>query len=111
MKKIRSDGMYCEECRVLFEGARCPVCGSRRIRAPEPDDLCLLTEKEQLWSDVLRDVLTQHEIPFLTEGVMGAGLALRVGPMLERVRFYVPYSHLERAGEIAAELFGEEQKQ
>ena len=36
---------------------------------------------------------------------MGAGMAIKVGPMLERSRFYVPYEQLENAAVIADDLF------
>ena len=36
---------------------------------------------------------------------MGAGLAIKVGPMLDRSRFYVAYEQLENAGTIVEDLF------
>ena len=97
--------MYCKKCSILFEGEHCPVCGSENVRPPLPDDLCLLTEKEFMWGEMLRDVLRQNNIPVLTKNVLGAGLSLKLGPMLERLRFYVPYSYLPEAQAIVEELF------
>ena len=73
--------LYCENCYILFEGKRCPVCGRKSSRGPEPSDPCFLTEKEQIWSDLLADVLKQNGIPFMRENVLGAGLALKTGPL------------------------------
>ena len=38
--------------------------------------------------------------------VMGAGLAFKAGPTLERTRFYVTYDRLRQAEEIVDELLG-----
>ena len=96
---------YCDNCYIVFDGTRCPVCGKKCGRGPEASDPVFLTEKEQIWSDMLADVLKQHDIPFLEKNVLGAGLALKTGPLRERVRFYVLYGQLSEAAEIVEELF------
>ena len=70
-----------------------------------PNDLCFLTEKEQLWSGMLADVLNQQKIPFVQKNVFGAGMAMKIGLMNERIRFYVFYGHLAEAKIIVDELF------
>lgn len=97
--------MYCEQCGTLFEANRCPECGSEDVRMPLPDDLCFLTERELMWGEMLEDVLRQHRIPVLEKRLLGAGVTARIGPMFERVRLYVPYSHLPEAQEAAMGLF------
>lgn len=98
--------MYCETCKLAFEGTRrCPQCGSRKLRDILPEDLCYLTETDPMFGGMLKDVLEQNEIPVLSSSSMGAGMALRVGPMFDRIRFYVPYEHLSAAREIVEELF------
>ena len=97
--------MYCEKCKRLFEGERCPHCRRSRVRPVRAEDPCYLTERSAPWSDMLADVLRQNGIPFLTEGRMGAGLAVRVGSMLESSRFFVRRDDLERTGEIVDALF------
>ncbi len=98
--------MYCEKCSRVFDGERCPVCGSRRVREPADGDLCFLAEQDYLTTSMLEDVLKQENIPFLTKGVMGAGLAIKAGPTLERTRFYVPFERLQEAEEVLDELTG-----
>ena len=98
--------MYCERCRIIFEGDRCPDCRKLRTREAAPDDPVFLTEKGQPFSGMLADVLAQHDIPFVKSGRLGAGLAARVGSMLESERFYVRFADLGRAGDIVDELFG-----
>ncbi len=100
--------MYCEKCRHLVEGDRCPNCRRSRLRPVRPDDPCFLVEKGAPWNGMLADVLRQNGIPFLADGHMGAGLAARVGTMLESSRFYVRWDDFERANAIVDELFGEE---
>ena len=97
--------MYCEKCNRIMEGDRCPVCKSRKIREPEANDPCYLTEQDYISSGILEDMLKQNDIPYLKKDVMGAGMAIKVGPMLERSRFYVPYEHLSNAQAILEYLF------
>ena len=100
--------MYCEKCCRIIEADRCPVCKSKRVREPEAKDPCFLTEQDYLSSGILEDLLKQNGIPYLKKDVMGAGLAIKVGPMLERSRFYVPFEQLESAKAVAEEVFPEE---
>ncbi len=101
--------MYCQKCRLLFDGATCPSCGkAKHAREPRPEDPCFLIERGQPWSGMLADVLKQHGIPSLTSGRVGAGLATRVGTMLESSRFYVRCDDFERANALVDELFGED---
>lgn len=97
--------MYCERCRLVFDGGKCPECGKKSKRDVEPDDACFLTEQPQIFSDMLTDILEQNSIPYYTKGVYGAGLAIKIGPVNERFRIYVLYRDLERAGDIVTGLF------
>ncbi len=103
--------MYCEKCKRVFENNRCPSCRNSKVRKPEQGDPCFLTEQNYVFSGILEDVLKQEGIPFLKKDVMGAGLAIKVGPMLERSRFYVPYEQLERAASLVDELFAAPQEE
>ena len=103
IRKVK--GMYCENCNRLIEADRCPVCKSRKIREPEAKDPCYLTERDFVSSGILEDMLKQNNIPYLKKGVMGAGMAIKVGPMLERSRFYVPFEQLGNAMAIMEDLF------
>lgn len=97
--------MFCPKCNLIVNAVKCPVCGSRNVREPEPEDYCFLTEKEIIWAGALSDILTQNEIHFLTKDVLGAGLAAKLGSALERTRFYVPYAQLSFAQELEREFF------
>ena len=100
------NAMYCERCCFAFEGDTCPVCGRRKLRPARAEDLCFLAEKEQIWGEMLSDVLRQNDIPFLRKGAMGAAMALRAGPGQERYRFFVAYRDLRRARGAVEQLFG-----
>lgn len=57
----------------------------------------MLTETGYPYSEMLSDLLRQHGIVYTTQGSLGAGMALKVGPGLERTQFYVPGDCLDRA--------------
>ena len=99
--------MYCEKCCRIIEEERCPYCKSRKVREPEARDICFLAEQDYLSSGILEDMLKQNNIPALKKDVMGAGMAMKVGPMFEYSRFYVPYDHLEAAKAVLAETFSD----
>ena len=84
-----------------------PNCRKSHVRPVQPEDPCFLVEKGAPWNGMLEDVLRQNDIPFLTDGRMGAGLATYAGPRLESSRFYVRFDDLDRANTIVDELFGE----
>ena len=103
--------IYVPELRRRF-----PACSDQveylAFPAPEGtptspgEEICFLTEKSQIWSDMLSDVLEQNHIPFDKRGTLGAGMTVLAGPMLETYRFYVPAAHYAQAAAIVEELFG-----
>ena len=97
--------MYCERCQQIVEEASCPNCGSTRLREPKEKDPCFLTEQDFIHTGILEDILGQNNIPYLRKNVLGAGMAIKVGPMLERGRFFVPYELLPKARELLEDLF------
>ncbi len=95
---------YCTHCRLPVDGNRCPRCGAERLGEIQPGDYCLLVEKEEMWTNLLRDILSDNCIPSLGLPVFGAGLTLRTGRP-ERLRLYVPYESLEQARALMEEVF------
>lgn len=79
-----------------------------RDPAKPSGELCFLTEQGPVWAGMLADVLQQHKIPFLRESSLGAGLALKMGPLTEMVRFFVPAAHFTAASALVEELFSKE---
>lgn len=96
--------MYCERCSRLVYKEKCPGCGRRDLRLPRSDDFCFLTEPEHLWSQALRDILTEHGIEFLERDAYGAAQVKRTG-IPQRVRFFVRYRDHQRAKELNEAFF------
>ena len=94
--------LYCEKCRALVEG-RCEK-REHTVRTPRDEDPVLLFKGDSLLSGQLEDMLRQQDIPFLKEGMLGAGMSTWTGPMLEVYSFYVPWARMEAAEEIAMVL-------
>lgn len=76
-------------------------------RMIEKEDFRFLTEKDAIWTAPLSDILNDHGICFVTRNVLGAGIAAKVGPILERTSFYVVHTQLEKAQEVLAAYFDE----
>ena len=67
----------------------------------------LLVEKEEIWAQMLLDVLENKQISYITVPVNGAGLGIKTG-MMERLKVYVPSENLQEATEVVEELFSAE---
>lgn len=100
--------LYCENCQLVFEGNRCPACGSKTVREPVPNDPCFLCEKQLMWGEMLAEALKNNGIPVILRKKMGMGMALSVGPMAERCKIYVPFVRLEDSVAICEDLFPSE---
>jgi len=97
---------YCNKCRVLFEDDHCPHCDNPYVWPPEGDDYCLLAEKEFPWWEVLEQALKDAGIPVaVNSAVVGAWMTVQLGRRFELGRLFVPYSQLEQARQIEAEMF------
>ncbi len=101
--------MYCAKCQKIIATRSCKDCGSYWVREVLPEDVCYLTEREQIWGEMLEDVLRQNGIPYIIRRTLGAGLSMSIGAMLECYRFYVPFGALEKAQEIVDELFPDDE--
>ena len=97
--------LYCEECGVLYEEGRCPVCRKTHGRAPREDDPCFVAEKGQIDADILEDILRQNGIPCLKKSVSGAAIAVYTGRLLETFRVFVNFSQWEEACAIERSFF------
>ena len=67
-------------------------------------DYVLLAEKEEMWAQMLMEVLEDNGIPCTGVPVYGAGFALKTGKM-EWLRVFVPEVDLEKAKELQELLF------
>ena len=99
--------MYCERCNRLVYKVKCSGCGRQDLRMPQSDDFCYLTEPEHLWTQALRDILTDTGIEFLERSIYGAGQVKRTG-IPQRVRFFVRYRDYQNAKELNEAFFNAE---
>ena len=67
-----------------------------------------LIEKEEMWAKMLVEILNDNGIPCVSRSVRGAGFVIKTG-LPERLKIYVPGDKIERAAELANELFGAEE--
>lgn len=89
-----------------YETLTAPPMDAPSVKGRE--EMCFLTEQSPIWAGMLADVLRQHSIPFVKESSLGTGLALKMGPLSEMIRFFVPASHLITANGLVEELFAKE---
>lgn len=89
-----------------YERLTAPPAATRP--AQNSGEMCLLTEQSPIWAGMLADVLQQHDVPFIKESSLGAGLAAKMGSLSETFRFFVPASYLPTATGLVEELFAKE---
>jgi len=92
---------YCVKCYKIFDSDQCDNCGKKKLKTVNGDDIVYLTTKNFVMSGILDDLLTKEEINFLKKGQKGAGLSATLGILSEEYNYYVVYSNLEKALEIA----------
>ena len=64
----------------------------------------MLVEKEEMFAQMVAQVLQDNEIPCAVLPVHGAGFAIKTG-VQDRLQVYVPTERLEQAKELLRELF------
>ena len=70
-------------------------------------DYVLLVEKEEMWAQMLVQVLEDHNIPCVQVPVHGAGFSLKTG-LRDSLKLYVPAGNLPLAKELLEALFSAE---
>lgn len=95
---------YCSKCYIPVETARCPLCGSGKLREIEMSDYCFVTEKEEMWAKMFMDLLKDQGIACTSLPAVGTGMTMKAGVM-ERWKIYVPYEALNQALELLKEAF------
>jgi hypothetical protein len=92
--------LYCKRCKSLTEYQECPLCGAKKLREPEVNDVVFLATKNFVNAGMLEDMLKEHNIPCLKKPMFGAGLTARWGHMFETFHIYIPFGALERGLEL-----------
>ena len=96
--------MYCERCSRLVYKGKCPGCGRRDLRMPEPEDFCFLTEPDALWVQALKDLLQENGVEYVTRNVQEAYWMAKMGAP-QRILFFVRYRDYQRAKELNEAFF------
>ena len=92
--------LYCENCMKLVDGPVCPRCRSRKLRAPQNGDFCLVAEIPYMQAEMLKELFADNDIPCTERSMLGAGIIAKVGVNVGRVRLYVPYDRLDFASAL-----------
>ena len=66
-----------------------------------------LVEKEEIWAQMLMQVLEDNDVPCVAVPVYGAGFAIKTGTQ-ERLKIFVPSENLPQTKELLQELFSAE---
>lgn len=97
---------YCERCHLAVDGEQCPVCGQSRLPAVRGEDYCFLAEKEDMWAQLLREILEDNGVHPIVHNAVDVVCVMRGGER-SRQRIYVPYRHLELARDLMQVAFQE----
>ncbi|MBR0507183.1 MAG: hypothetical protein IJJ86_01080, partial [Clostridia bacterium] len=89
--------LYCENCMMLVEDERCPRCRSRKLRAPEAGDFCLVAEVPYMQAEMLKELYADNDVPCTSRSALGAAITVELGVNVGRVRLYVPYARFDEA--------------
>jgi len=98
--------LYCEDCMNITSENECPFCGRKKCREAKENDPVYLIAKDNIFAAVIEDILTQNGIPFLKQGLLGAGLVSRTG-YAETYQFFVPFGGYAKAKELLYNFFEE----
>ena len=99
--------LYCKPCKLLCADEKCGRCGNKKLHEPKANDPVYLITKDILWSGGIEELLTANNIPYLKEGLLGAGVTARIGYGMESYQFYVPFGAYKKSKELLADIFAE----
>jgi hypothetical protein len=96
---------YCKKCKLLCSGEECEGCGNNKLCDPKENDTVYLITKDVIWSGAIEDILTKNDIPYLKQGLLGAGVTSKVGYAMENYQFFVPFGAYNKSKELLANIF------
>jgi len=101
---------YCEKCKLLCTDDECMNCGNKKLYEPKENDPVYLITKDVMWSGTVEDILNQNNIPYLKEGLLGAGITSKAGYAVENYQFFVPFGAYKKSKELLTNIFADEVK-
>lgn len=93
---------FCENCHIVAEEPRCPVCGNQKLREPQDRDFCLLTEMPAAEGEWLQDCLRERNIGCVVQPV-GDGLRSFLALPTKDCRVFVPWGAFAAAKAVLRE--------
>ena len=97
--------LYCENCMKLVEGPICRVCRNRKLREVNPGDFCMVAELNYPQAEMLKELYADNGVVCTERSVLGAGITVKLGSNLDRLRLYVPYNRYEEAEQLKQAFF------
>ena len=96
--------LYCPKCQVLADSdaGSCPACGSKKLRAPEPDDPVLLLTADETKAVMIRSVFQENGMIFIEkDSGFGAPPSMFLGKLpYSNKNIFVAYCDLQAAKEL-----------
>lgn len=94
---------YCDNCFAISGKDYCPVCGTKKIRAVNAEDFCLLLETDAQYCNEIITAFEDEDLPY-SAMPYGSGIESKFGLPLSKYRLFVPFARYDRAKEIVNEL-------
>lgn len=93
---------YCLKCQTLNSEKICPLCGSKKLREPMPDDPVLLITVDESKAETIESAFKDHGLPYEKRicGLDGPSSAPVGGSAYTNKNVFVPYEKLEAAREL-----------
>lgn len=97
--------LYCKDCQRLVEGPVCRFCRNTKLRVPLDADFCMVAELGFQQAQMLVELFDDNGIVNTQRSVYGAGITVKLGANLDRIRVYVPYNRFEEATKLKEAFF------
>lgn len=97
------ENRYCENCYTDCEDNFCSVCGTKKIRAVNAEDFCLLLEAGATYCESIIAMFEEENLPYSTMPY-GSGVESKLGLPLSNYRLFVPYAYFDRARNIVCDF-------
>lgn len=94
----------CTKCKSITETEICPLCGGKKLREVQENDIVLLTSMPYYEAKIFESFLNEQHIAHNIEGQYGAAVIIGVGESIEMYNIYVYYNDYHRAEELLKAL-------
>lgn len=98
---------YCENCKRCgdFSDRKCPHCKSKKVRAPQDDDLVLISEADFVQRTAFAEALEQAGVDFVVAPIAQANYLPGISGSAARLfGVYCPYRQRESALQTLAQI-------